>query len=174
MNLLLAVAFDSGLPLDDGSLAGGCSWSMERAVDQVDGVGSVTVGYTGGHTTQPSYEQVSTGLTGHLESVQVVFDPRKTTYERLVDAFWHDIDPTQADGQFCDHGDEYRTAIFYRDSAQHRAAAASRRALEERFGQTIATKIVRATEFYPAEEYHQHYYRKNPIRYEIGRASCRE
>src|SRR5947208_975381 len=172
MNLLLVLAIATAAPLDTATFAGGCFWSMERAFDQVDGVVSVTVGYTGGHTAHPSYEQVSTGQTGHRESVQVVYDPRQITYERLVDAFWHDIDPTQADGQFCDHGDEYRTAIFYRDTAQHRVAAASRRALERRFAQPVVTEIVRATAFYPAEEYHQHYYRKNPIRYGMYRVAC--
>jgi len=115
---------------------------------------------------------VSTELTGHLEAVQVVYDPGKITYERLVDAFWHDIDPTQADGQFCDHGDEYRTAIFYGGTAQHRVAAASRRALERRFERPIVTAIVRAQAFYPAEADHQHYYRKNPIRYGMYRVAC--
>ncbi len=172
MNLLLVLAIATAAPLDTATFAGGCFWSMERAFDQVDGVVSVTVGYTGGHTPHPSYEQVSTGQTGHRESVQVVYDPRQITYERLVDAFWRDIDPTQADGQFCDHGDEYRTAIFYRDTAQHRVAAASRRALERRFAQPVVTEIVRATAFYPAEEYHQHYYRKNPIRYGMYRVAC--
>src|SRR5438105_3257251 len=167
MNLLLVLAIATAAPLDTATFAGGCFWSMERAFDQVDGVVSVTVGYTGGHTAHPSYEQVSTGQTGHRESVQVVYDPRQITYERLVDAFWHDIDPTQADGQFCDHGDEYRTAIFYRDTAQHRVAAASRRALERRFAQPVVTEIVRATAFYPAEEYHQHDDRQQPIRYRM-------
>src|SRR2546425_469800 len=158
--------------LDPATFGGGCFWSMERAFDQVDGVVSVTVGYTGGRVPHPSYEQVSTGQTGHLESVQVVYDARKLEYERLVDAFWHNIDPTQADGQFCDHGPEYHTAIFYRDSTQHRVAAASRRALEQRFKQPIATEIVRAGVFYPAEQYHQHYYRKNPFRYALYRTGC--
>ena len=171
MNLLLALALTTA-PLDTATFAGGCFWSMERAFDQVAGVVSVTVGYTGGNTSHPSYEQVSTGQTGHLESVQVAYDPRKIDYEHLVDAFWHDIDPTQADGQFCDHGPEYHTAIFYRDSAQQRVAAASRRALERRFGQTIVTQVVPATEFYAAEQYHQHYYRKNPVRYEMYRVAC--
>src|SRR4029077_9503010 len=171
MNLLLALAVMTA-PLDTATFAGGCFWSMERAFDQVAGVVSVTVGDTGGTMPHPSYEQVSTGQTGHLESVQVVYDPQKITYERLVDAFWHDIDPTQADGQFCDHGPEYHTAIFYRDTLQHRVAAASRRALETRFGQRIATEVERATEFYPAEEYHQHYYRKNPVRYGMYRVAC--
>src|SRR2546422_9938635 len=172
MNLLLALAVATTAPLDTATFAGGCFWSMERAFDQLDGVVSVTVGYTGGRVPHPSYEQVSTGQTGHLESVQVVYDARKLAYERLVDAFWHNIDPTQADGQFCDHGPEYHTAIFYRDSTQHRVAAASRRALERRFKQPIATEIVRASVFYPAEQYHQHYYRKNPFRYALYRTGC--
>ena len=173
MNLVLAFALAATtVPLDTATFAGGCFWSMERAFDQVGGVVSVTVGYTGGELPHPSYEQVSTGQTGHLESVRVVYDPRTLTYERLVDAFWHDIDPTQADGQFCDHGPEYHTAIFYRDTAQHRVAAASKRALERRFGQGIATLVAPATAFYPAEQYHQQYYRKNPVRYAMYRVAC--
>src|SRR5882724_12235304 len=151
MNLLLALVFTTATSLDTATFAGGCFWSMERAFDQVPGVVSATVGYTGGHTPHPSYEQVSTGRTGHLESVQVVYDPRTITYERLVDAFWHDIDPTQADGQFCDHGPEYHTAVFYRDSAERRVAEASLRALERRFGKPITTALLRASTFYSAE-----------------------
>src|SRR5213079_2287885 len=154
MHLLLALAVATAAPLDTATFAGGCFWSMERAFDQVDGVVSVTVGYTGGHTPHPTYEQVSTELTGHLEAVQVVYDPGKITYERLVDAFWHDIDPTQADGQFCDHGDEYRTAIFYGGTAQHRVAAASRRALERRFERPIVTPIMRITDTSPPDGAH--------------------
>ena len=172
MNLLLALALTTTTSLDTATFAGGCFWSMERAFAQVPGVVSATVGYTGGTVPHPSYELVSTGQTGHLEAVQVVYDPQKIAYERLVDAFWHDIDPTQADGQFCDHGPEYHTAIFYRDTTQHRVAAASRRALERRFGQAIVTRIAQATEFYPAEDYHQHYYRKNPVRYGMYRVAC--
>src|SRR5438046_8461343 len=141
MNLLLSLAIALTSPLDIGTCAGGCFWSIERAFDQVPGVVAVTVGYAGGRVPHPSYDQVSTGRTGHLESVQVVYDPQRISYARLVDAFWHDIDPTQADGQFCDHGPEYRTAVFYRDTTQHRVAAASRRALERRFGQAIVTRI---------------------------------
>src|SRR2546425_1933572 len=111
MNFLLALVVTTA-PLDPAPFAGGCFWSMERAFDQVPGVVSATVGYTGGTLPHPSYDQVSTGQTGHLESLQVVYDARKISYDRLVDAFWHDIDPTQADGQFCDHGPEYHTAIF--------------------------------------------------------------
>src|SRR5437763_432821 len=173
MNLLFALVLAvTTAPLDTATFAGGCFWSMERAFDQVAGVVAVTVGYTGGTMPHPSYEQVSTGQTGHLESVQVVYDPRRIAYERLVDAFWHDIDPTQADGQFCDHGPEYHTAIFYRDSTEYRVAAASRRALERRFEKPIVTAIVPATAFYPAEPYHQHYYRKNPVRYGMYRVAC--
>src|SRR5256885_10536353 len=115
MYLLLALAVASAAPLDTATFAGGCFWSMERALDHVDGVVSVTVGYTGGRTPHPSYEQVSTGLTGHLESVQVVYDPRKTTYDRLVDAFWHDIDPTQPTAQSVTPGTETRRRTFIRD-----------------------------------------------------------
>ena len=172
MNLLLALAIALTTPLDTASFAGGCFWSMERAFDQVPGVVAVTVGYAGGRVPHPSYEQVSTGLTGHLESVQVVYDAKRISYARLVDAFWHDIDPTQADGQFCDHGPEYRTAVFYRDSAELRVAEASLRALERRFGKPITTALLRATTFYPAEEYHQHYYKKNPVKYGLYRAAC--
>jgi peptide-methionine (S)-S-oxide reductase len=154
--------------------AGGCFWSMERPFDQLRGVVAVSVGYTGGHTKNPSYEEVSSGRTGHLEAVQVSYDPATISYEKLVDAFWHNIDPVSPDGQFCDFGPQYRTAIFYRDSAQRRVAEESKRQLEAsaRFGQPIATAIQPATEFYRAEEYHQHYYRKNPVRYNLYRVGC--
>jgi peptide methionine sulfoxide reductase msrA/msrB len=162
----------SPAPSDTATFAGGCFWSMEKAFDHLDGVIAVTVGYTGGHVAQPSYEDVSTGGTGHLESIEVVFDPGKTSYDKLVDAFWHSIDPTQADGQFCDHGPEYHTAIFYHGAAQQRIAEASRHSLEALFRKPIATTIVAATTFYPAEEYHQHYYRKNPVSYGMYRIGC--
>jgi len=169
MNFLLIAAL---MVTDTATFAGGCFWSMERAFDQLDGVVSVTVGYAGGRAAQPTYQQVSMGATGHLESVQIVYDPRKVSYERLLDAFWHNIDPTQADGQFCDHGPQYHTAVFYRDSTQHRAADASKRRLEARFQQPIVTAIAPAGRFYAAEEYHQHYYRKNPISYQAYRWGC--
>jgi peptide-methionine (S)-S-oxide reductase len=154
--------------------AGGCFWSMEHPFDQLRGVGAVSVGYTGGHTKNPTYEEVSAGRTGHLEAVQVSYDPATVSYEKLVDAFWHSIDPVAADGQFCDLGSQYRTAIFYRDSAQRRVAEESKRQLETsaRFGQPIVTAIQPASEFYRAEEYHQHYYRKNPVRYNLYRVGC--
>jgi peptide-methionine (S)-S-oxide reductase len=169
MNLLLVAAL---FVTDTATFAGGCFWSMEHAFDQLDGVVSVTVGYAGGREANPTYQQVSMGATGHLESVQVVYDRRKVGYERLLDAFWHNIDPTQADGQFCDHGPQYHTAVFYRDSTQQRAAEASKRRLEARFAQPIVTAITPAGRFYPAEEYHQHYYRKNPIGYQAYRWGC--
>src|SRR5438067_320328 len=172
MNLLLALALTTTASLDTATFAGGCFWSMERAFDQVPGVVFAPFGYPARPVPHPAYDLVATGQTGHLEAVQVVYDPQKISYARLVDAFWHDIDPTQADGQFCDHGPEYHTAIFYRDTTQHRVAAASRRALERRFGQAIVTRIAQATEFYPAEDYHQHYYRKNPVRYGMYRVAC--
>ena len=172
MNLLLALTLAVTSPLDTATFAGGCFWSMERAFDQVPGVVAVTVGYAGGHVPHPSYDQVSTGRTGHLESVQVAYDPQRISYARLVDAFWHDIDPTQADGQFCDHGPEYHTAVFYRDSTERRVAEASLRALERRFGKPITTALLRATTFYRAEEYHQHYYKKNPVNYGLYRVAC--
>src|SRR5256885_2087954 len=172
MNLLLSLAIALTSPLDTATFAGGCFWSMERAFDQVPGVVAVTVGYAGGRLPHPSYDQVSTGRTGHLESVQVVYDANRISYARLLDAFWHDIDPTQSDGQFCDHGPEYLTAVFYRDSSQHRLAAASAQSLARRFGKPITTALRRATTFYPAEEYHQHYAKKNPVAYGAYRFAC--
>jgi peptide methionine sulfoxide reductase msrA/msrB len=172
MNLALLVALTLAAPRDTATFAGGCFWSMERAFDQVPGVVAVTVGYTGGRVPHPSYQDVSTGQTGHLESVQVVYDPQKIGYAAVVDAFWHDIDPFQADGQFCDHGPEYHTAIFYHGPEQRRVAEESRRRLEQQFGKPIATTIVAAQVFYPAEEYHQHYYRKNPVSYGLYRVGC--
>jgi peptide-methionine (S)-S-oxide reductase len=155
--------------------AGGCFWCMEPAFEKVDGVSSVTSGYTGGQTKNPTYEQVSAGVTGHAESVEVVYDPSKVTYEKLLDVFWHNIDPLVGNAQFCDHGTQYRSAIFYLDETQKKLAEESKRRLEEskRFGaKTIQTEIVAATVFYPAEGYHQDFYKKNPARYYSYRAGC--
>ncbi|HYK83529.1 MAG TPA: peptide-methionine (S)-S-oxide reductase MsrA [Gemmatimonadales bacterium] len=156
------------------AFAGGCFWCMEHPFDQLDGVVAVTSGYTGGHTPHPSYEEVSAGGTGHAESVEILYDPTKISYERLLDVYWHNVDPLTRDAQFCDHGSQYRTAIFYHDSTQHRLAEDSKRQLEAsgRFHEPVVTEIVPAGEFYPAEEYHQHYYRKNPLRYKFYRWSC--
>ncbi len=154
--------------------AGGCFWCEETAFEGVPGVLSVTSGYTGGQKKNPSYEEVSSGGTGHAESVEVAYDPSKITYERLLEIFWHNVDPLQANAQFCDHGSQYRSAIFYRDDAQKRAAEESKRRLEQepRFAGKIVTQIVAATTFYPAEEYHQDFYKKSPVRYNSYRQGC--
>ncbi len=154
--------------------AGGCFWCVESDFDKVDGVLSTTSGYTGGTLANPSYEQVSSKRTGHAEAVEVVFDPSKVSYEKLVEHFWRTIDPTTKDRQFCDAGTPYRTAIFPVDAVQMQVALASRMALEKSkpFKEPIVTEIVTATAFYPAEEYHQNYYKKNPLRYQYYRTSC--
>jgi peptide-methionine (S)-S-oxide reductase len=154
--------------------AGGCFWCVEADFDKVPGVISTTSGYTGGTVANPTYEQVSSKRTGHAEAVQIVFDPAKVSYEKLLDYFWHTIDPTTKDRQFCDAGSPYRTAIFAGNEAQLKAAQASRTALEKSkpFKQPIVTEIVMAGAFYPAEEYHQDYYKKNPLRYHYYRGSC--
>jgi peptide-methionine (S)-S-oxide reductase len=163
-----------GQPLETATFAGGCFWCMEPPFDKLDGVVSTTSGYTGGHTKNPSYEEVSSGGTGHAEAVQIVFDPAKVSYTQLLDVFWHNIDPLTSDAQFCDHGSQYRSAIFYHGGEQKRLAEASKKALEQsgRFTQPIVTEIVPAGEFYKAEEYHQDYYQKNPIRYKFYRYNC--
>ena len=162
----------SAAELAKATFAGGCFWCMQPAFDTVDGVVSTTVGYTGGHTKNPTYEEVETGSTGHAESIEVTFDPAKVSYAKLLDVFWHNIDPLTADGQFCDHGNQYRSAIFYHDAEQQRLAEASKQALAGRFTQPIVTEIVAATAFYPAEDYHQKYYEKNPLRYRYYRYGC--
>jgi len=160
--------------LEKATFAGGCFWCMEPPFDKLDGVVSTVSGYTGGHTERPSYEQVSAGGTGHAEAVQIQFDPAKITYARLLAVFWRNIDPTTLNRQFCDVGDQYRTAIFYHDEEQKRLAEESKRALEQpdRLGTKIVTQIVPAAAFYPAEEYHQNYSEKNPLRYKYYRFSC--
>ena len=154
--------------------AGGCFWCEETAFEGLPGVISVTSGYTGGQKKNPTYEEVSAGGTGHAESVEVVFDPGKTSYEKLLEVFWHNVDPFQKDAQFCDHGRQYRSAIFYNGEAQRKAAEESKRKLEEqpRFKGKIVTEIVAASTFYPAEEYHQDFYKKNPVRYHAYRTGC--
>jgi peptide-methionine (S)-S-oxide reductase len=160
--------------LEKATFAGGCFWCMEHPFDEIPGVVSVTSGYTGGQKKNPTYEEVSAGGTGHAESIQIVYDPAKVTYEKLLNVFWHNIDPTAKDRQFCDSGHQYRSAIFYHDETQHRLALQSKAELEKNktFREPIVTEIVQATEFYPAEDYHQHYYKKNPIRYKYYRFRC--
>lgn len=156
------------------TFAGGCFWCMEHPFDELDGVISTTAGYTGGHTTHPTYKEVSAGGTGHTEAVQVVYDPKKISFERLLEVFWRNIDPLDKTGQFCDKGSQYRSAIFYHTEHQKRLAEQSKKTLEDskRFSEPIVTEIVSASVFYAAEDYHQDYYRKNPVRYKVYRYLC--
>ena len=156
------------------TFAGGCFWCMEAPFDKLDGVLATTSGYTGGMRTNPTYEEVSSGRTGHTEAVQVLYDPKRVSYEKLLDVFWHNIDPTVKDRQFCDVGNQYRSAIFVHTEPQRSAAEASKAELEKSkpFKAPIVTPIVTAAEFWPAEEYHQDYYVKNPVRYAYYRTGC--
>ncbi|SRR6266571_1315842 len=160
--------------LKKATFAGGCFWCMEHPFDEIDGVKSVTSGYTGGGKANPTYEQVSAGTTGHAEAVQVVYDPAKVGYQKLVDVFWRNVDPLTPDAQFCDHGTQYRSAIFYHDDEQKRIAETSKDALAKsgRFNKPIVTQIAQASAFWPAEDYHQHYYKTNPIKYKFYRYNC--
>lgn len=160
--------------LAKATFAGGCFWCMEPPYDKLEGVISTTSGYTGGHKPKPTYEEVSAGGTGHAEAVEVLYDPGKVSYEELLKVFWRNIDPTVSDRQFCDKGDQYRTAIYYYTPEQRRLAEQSRMALEKSkpFPQPILTEIAEAKDFYPAEEYHQNFYKKNPLRYKLYRYHC--
>jgi peptide-methionine (S)-S-oxide reductase len=158
--------------LATATFAGGCFWCMEPPFDALEGVVSTTSGYTGGHTKAPTYEQVSGGGTGHAEAVRVAYDPGKISYARLLDVFWRNVDPFAKDRQFCDEGSQYRSAVFVHDAEQRRLAEQSRAAVEQRLGRPVVTEIVPAAEFYPAEEYHQDYYKKNPVRYKFYRWNC--
>lgn len=161
-------------PLGKAVFAGGCFWCMEEAFEKVEGVISVTSGYTGGKVANPTYKQVSAGGTGHAESVEIVFDPAKVTYEQLLDVFWRNIDPTVMDAQFCDHGNQYRSAIFYLDETQKRLAHASKQAVEQTksFADPILTEIVAGSDFYVAEDYHQDFYKTNPVKYKFYKWNC--
>jgi peptide-methionine (S)-S-oxide reductase len=147
---------------------------MQPPFENLPGVIATTVGYTGGSVKHPTYEQVSAGGTGHAESIEIEYDPSKISYEKLLDVFWHNVDPVTRNAQFCDHGNQYRTAIFYHDETQQRLAEESKRALEasKKLPGPIVTEIVAAGEFWPAEEYHQRYHEKNPIRYKYYRWNC--
>jgi peptide-methionine (S)-S-oxide reductase len=154
------------------TFAGGCFWCVEADFDKVTGVLSTTSGYIGGRTANPTYEQVVRGDTGHAEAVEIAFDPARVSYQQLLDVFWRNIDPLAKDRQFCDQGNQYRSAIFYHDDEQRRLAEASKAKVTARFKQPIHTQIAAATTFYKAEDYHQDYYRKNPLRYNFYRSSC--
>lgn len=172
-------AGSAGLPGSASStsvatFAGGCFWCTEADFDKMPGVLSTTSGYIGGTVPNPTYKQVSSGKTGHIEAVQVRFDPGKTSFSKLLAAFWPTIDPLTPNRQFCDSGAQYRSAIFYHNDDQKRQAEASKAELQAsgRFSQPIVTDILPATEFYPAEDYHQDYYKKNPVRYSYYRSNC--
>ena len=156
------------------TFAGGCFWCVEEAFEKVPGVISAVSGYTDGHVDSPTYKQVTSGRTGHTEAVEVVFDPVQVTYEQLLDVFWRNVDPTVVDRQFCDVGNQYRTGIFVHDDEQMRLAEASRKALQESkpFAEPIVTPIVAASTFFPAEDYHQDYYKHNPLRYKFYKWNC--
>jgi peptide-methionine (S)-S-oxide reductase len=164
----------SGGPTASAIFAGGCFWCMEQPFDELDGVLSTTSGYIGGRTPSPTYSQISAGDTGHAEAVKVVYDPAKIGYDRLLEVFWRNVDPLDAGGQFCDRGDQYRTAVFYTTEEQRQAAERSKQDLTAsgRFDEPIVTPIVEADKFYTAEDYHQDYYMTNPVRYKFYRYRC--
>jgi len=176
--LLAAVLFSGNAlsqpKLDTALFSLGCFWCGEEAFEKVPGVVSVISGYTDGKTKNPTYDEVSSGRTGHAESVEVKFDPSKVTYEKLLDVFWVNHDPTYVDRQFCDHGSQYRPGIYYHDEAQKKAAEASKAKYEKlkKFPQPIVTPIKPATQFWPAEDYHQDFYKKNPTHYKLYSTGC--
>ncbi len=154
--------------------AGGCFWCVEADFDKIPGVIDTTSGFTGGHVKDPSYEQVSNGGTGHAESVRITYDPGKVSYKELLDYFWHNIDPTTANAQFCDHGSQYRSAIFYLNEEQHKLAEQSKNKLEKTkpFSASVVTQIVPASMFYPAEDYHQNFHETHELKYKFYRYRC--
>ncbi|MEM9569224.1 MAG: peptide-methionine (S)-S-oxide reductase MsrA [Cyanobacteria bacterium P01_E01_bin.34] len=172
--LLLPInpAYGSDENLDTATFAGGCFWCMEHPFDEIDGVVDTTVGYAGGTVESPSYRQVSSGNTGHAEVVQVTYDPKQVSYEDLLEVYWVNVDPLDDGGQFCDRGNQYRTAIFVHDDEQLNAAETSKTEISEQFSEPVATQIATVTEFYPAEDYHQDYSDRNPIRYNYYRLAC--
>lgn len=157
--------------LETAVFAGGCFWCMESPFEKISGVKEVISGYAGGFKDNPTYEEVSAGTTGHLEAIQVIYDPKKISYIQLLEIFWRQIDPTDPDGQFVDRGKQYRAAIFYKSKEEKALAEKSKQDLgkSKRFSMPIVTEIISATKFYPAEEYHQDYYKKNPVRYNYYR-----
>ena len=170
--LLLFAHAASAQNLEKAIFAGGCFWCVESDFDKVPGVVSTTSGYTGGRTKNPTYKEVTYGDTGHYEAVEITYDPAKVSYEALLTAFWHSVDPTDDGGQFCDRGDSYKTAVFALNEKQRKAAEASKKAAQEALGKPIVTPILTAATFYPAEYYHQNYYQNNSYRYRYYRFSC--
>jgi methionine-S-sulfoxide reductase len=164
---------DNG-PKAKAIFAGGCFWCVEEAFEKVDGVVSATSGYIGGETPNPTYKQVSAGGTGYAEAVEIVYDPDQVTYQQLLNVFWKNIDPTTPDRQFCDKGDQYRSAIFFLDGPQKQLAEESKQRVEQTksFAEPVVTEITMATKFYPAEDYHQDFYKRNPVRYKFYKWNC--
>ena len=160
--------------LESVVLGGGCFWCIEADYEKLDGVVDVISGYAGGHVKNPTYKQVSAGGSGHIEVVKVTYDANKINYSQILDYFWRHVDPTRDDGQFCDRGSQYRPAIFYQDEAQKKLALASTKQIEQSkpFEQPLKVELIQAGTFYPAEDYHQDYYKKNPIRYNFYRFNC--
>lgn len=156
------------------TFAGGCFWCMESSFEKIPGVIQAISGYAGGNKVDPTYEEVSGGGTGHAESVQIIYDPKKISYPRLLQVFWHNVDPTDDGGQFCDRGNQYRSEIFYSNDAEKKMAEDSKAEIEKtkKFSDPIVTKITPLKAFYPAEDYHQDFYKKNPVRYESYRFGC--
>jgi len=169
---LLICVNSAGAEQREATFAGGCFWCMEPPYDELEGVLDTTSGYTGGHTANPTYRSVTGGKTGHYEAVKVTYDPDKIDYAQLLEVFWRNIDPLDSGGQFCDRGNSYRTAIFVGDETQERLARDSKARIAEQLNQSVATKILTAGDFYPAEDYHQDYYQKNPLRYKYYRHRC--
>ena len=170
--LLLFAHTASAQQLEKTIFAGGCFWCVESDFDKVPGVVATVSGYTGGKTENPSYKQVSAGGTGHYEAVEITYDPAKVSYEALLTAFWHSVDPTDDGGQFCDRGQSYQTAVFVANEKQRSVAEASKNAAQKILGKPIVSPILAAARFYAAEDYHQNYYEKNPLRYRYYRWSC--
>lgn len=171
MTLVGGPAFAAGQD-SKAVFAGGCFWCMHAEFEKLPGVGKVLSGYTGGTVDNPTYEQVSTGRTGHIEAVEITFDPSKVTYEQLLDIFWSNVDPLDADGQFCDKGSQYTAGIFYVDDVQKAAAEASIKKVEEKLNAKVASFLRPAKPFYEAEDYHQSYYQKNQLRYNLYKQGC--
>src|SRR5262245_4776737 len=170
--LVASAAGQGTAPQQSAIFAGGCFWCVEADFDKVPGVISTTSGYIGGRTANPTYDAVVAGGTGHAEAVEIVYDPAKVSYQKLLDVFWRNIDPLVKDRQFCDRGNQYRSAIFYRGDEQRRLAEASKVTVQARFKEPVQTEIVAAGPFYKAEDYHQDYYLKNPTRYKFYRFNC--
>ena len=176
--LVVAIAFSliaqnaHAQQLEKAIFAGGCFWCVESDFDKVPGVVATVSGYVGGKTQNPTYEQVSAGDTGHYEAVEITYDPTKVSYEALLTAFWHSVDPTDGGGQFCDRGQSYQTAVFVANEKQRSLAETSKTAAQRMLGKPILSPILAATRFYAAEDYHQDYYEKNPLRYRYYRWGC--